>query len=468
MNKVIFSMVAAVVLCGVSLVSGQNAERIRPYKDNPRYWQYKGEPVLLLGGSKTDHIFLLEDLEEHLDEIAGAGANYVRNTMSQREGLELKAHKRLADGKFDLKRWNPVYWQRFENCLKWCRQRDIIIQIEVWDRFDYAQDHWLHSPWRPHNNVNYTSEQSGLANNYPAPAYRDRQPFFHAIPGMQGYNKKLDLIRKYQDEFVAKMLSYSLEYPNVLYCMNNETSTAPEWGRYWMKFIRDKAAEKGVEVYVTDMFDDGWKPHTSAKIKQAFESPEVYPFIDISQVNSRNFHEDHWQALMWFMEQRKKHPRPLNHTKIYSDGQTTWGSGTPRDGIERFWRNLTAGSASCRFHRPTSGIGLNDIAKACIAAARKVEKHVKFWDIEPRMDLLSDLEADEAYLAAGPGEQYVLYFTEGGSVGLNLRDHRGKFQLRWINIQTGDWANRITVAGGKAVTINAPSKSPWVATIVRQ
>jgi hypothetical protein len=171
---------------------------------------------------------------------------------------------------------------------------------------------------------------------------------------------------------------------------------------------------------------------------------------------------------MWFMEQRKNHSRPLNHTKIYSDGQTTWGSGTPKDGIERFWRNLTAGSASCRFHRPTSGIGLNDIAKACIAAARKVEKHVKFWDIEPRMDLLSDLETDEAYLAARPGEQYVLYFTEGGSVGLNLRDHRGKFKLRWINIQSGDWADRTAVAGGKVVTINAPSKSPWAATIVRQ
>ncbi|MFH1716590.1 MAG: DUF6298 domain-containing protein [Planctomycetota bacterium] len=469
MKKVIFSMAAVALVFGTPLkANGQNAERIKPYNDNPRYWQYKGKPVLLLGGSKTDHIFLLEDLKEHLDEIASVGGNYVRNTMSQREGLELKAHKRLADGKFDLRQWNPIYWQRFSDCLKWCEERNIIIQIEVWDRFDFSQDYWQHSPWRPDNNINYTTEKPGLANNYPDHPSRDRQPFFHTIPGMRGYEKKLDLIRQFQEQFVSKMLSYSLEYPNVLYCMDNETSTSPEWGQYWMKFIKDRAAEKGVEVYVTDMFDDGWKPQSSEKLRQAFDNPEVYPFIDISQVNSRTFNEDHWKNLMWLMDQRKKHPHPLNHTKIYSAGETSFGSGTPKDGIERFWRNLIAGSASSRFHRPTSGIGLNDIAKACILAARKVETLIRFWDIEPRMDLLSERETDEAYLSARPGEQYVLYFTEGGSVGLNLKGHGGSFQLQWIDIRTGDWADKMAIAGDGVATIDAPDKGPWVAAIVRQ
>ena len=130
--------------------------------ENPRYWRYKGDPVLLLGGSKTDHIFLLDDLKAHLDEIRDAGGNYVRNTMSQREGVALKAHLRLPDGRFDLNQWNPVYWERFANCLAWCRERDIIIQIEVWDRFDYSQDMWQHSPWRPSNNINYTGEETGI------------------------------------------------------------------------------------------------------------------------------------------------------------------------------------------------------------------------------------------------------------------------------------------------------------------
>ena len=446
----------------------QNAERIKPYKDNPRYWQYKGQPVMLLGGSKTDHIFLLEDLEEHLDEIVGTGGNYVRNTMSQREGVDLKAHKRLADGKFDLNQCNPVYWDRFSNCLKWCSERNIIIQIEVWDRFDFAQEHWQISPWRPVNNINYTSEQTGLANNYPAPAWRDRQPFFHTIEEMSRYKKQYDIIRGFQERFVAKMLSYSLKYLNVLYCMNNETSTPEKWGQYWMKFIKDAADEKGVEVYVTDMFDDVWKPQSSAKLKQAFDNPKIYRFVDISQVNSRTFNEDHWNNLMWIMSQARKHPRPLNNTKIYSDGQTSWGSGTPKDGVERFWRDFLAGSASCRFHRPGGGIGLNDTAKACIHSVREVERLIRAWEVEPHMNLLSNRRADEAYLAAEPGKQYVLYFTDGGSIGLNLKGYKGKFELRWMDIGTGNWKGGTAIAGGKVVTIEAPGKGPWTAVIVRR
>ncbi|NIP27749.1 MAG: hypothetical protein GWN67_25050 [Phycisphaerae bacterium] len=478
MNKMTFSLIAIILLFGVSLKADakntdakrrkQNAHCIKPYRKNPRYWQYKGEPVLLLGASKTDHIFLLTDLKEHLDEIAAVGGNYVRNTMSQREGLDLKAHKRLENGKFDLTQWNPTYWNRFSNCLKWCSEKDIIIQIEVWDRFDFSQEHWQNSPWRPTNNVNYTPEQSGLANNYPVPPWRDKQPFFHSIPGMRLYSKQYDLIRQFQEKFVTRMLSYSLKYPNVLYCMNNETSTPQQWGQYWMNFIKKAAADKGVEVYVTDMFDDVWKPQSSDKLKQAFDNPQLYPFIDISQVNSRTFNEDHWINLMWIMDRAKKHPRPLNNTKIYSAGRTKWGSGTPKDGVERFWRNLIAGSASCRFHRPGGGIGLNDTAKACILSARKVESLVRFWQVSPRMDLLSNREDDEAYLAAEPHKKYVLFFTDGGSVGLNLKGAKNSFQLSWIDIRTGNRANKKPITGGKVVTINAPDKGPWVAAIVRQ
>ncbi|MFQ6097079.1 MAG: hypothetical protein ACE5O2_05070, partial [Armatimonadota bacterium] len=114
---------AAIAACQTESKAA-SSDRIQPYTKNLRYWQYKGKPILLLGGSKTDHIFLLDDLKEHLDEIAAVGGNYVRNTMSQRESRELKPHKLLPDAKFDLDQWNPEYWQRFANMLKWTAERD--------------------------------------------------------------------------------------------------------------------------------------------------------------------------------------------------------------------------------------------------------------------------------------------------------------------------------------------------------
>ena len=138
----------------------KNKNRIRPYEKNPYYWQYKGKPVLLLGGSKDDNLFQVPNLKEHLDLLVSVGGNYIRNTMSDRKdkGFEVYPFKRLPNGKYDLSQWNDEYWKRFKNLLKWTEQRDIIVQIEVWDRFDYT-DHggfktWGSNPYNPDNNIN--------------------------------------------------------------------------------------------------------------------------------------------------------------------------------------------------------------------------------------------------------------------------------------------------------------------------
>ena len=221
--------------------------------------------------------------------------------MSQREEKELKPHKLLPDGKFDLDQWNEDYWNRFENMLRWTAERDIIVQIEVWDRFDYSTNYWETSPWNPGNNTNYTYEQTGFAAQYPKHSSQDLQPFFHTIKAMPRYNKKLDLIRAHQEAFVARMLSYSLSYGHVLYCMNNETSTPAEWGQYWIEFIKARAADKGVSVCTTDMFDDAFQAEKAKHTPLIFNDAEHYMFADISQVNSRNYDEAHWDSLQWLL-----------------------------------------------------------------------------------------------------------------------------------------------------------------------
>jgi hypothetical protein len=170
--------------------------------------------------------------------------------------------------------------------------------------------------------------------------------------------------------------------------------------------------------------------------------------------------------MRWLVKQVKKHPRPANNVKIYGSGHTMWGSGRPQDGIERFFRDLIGGCASARFHRPGAGNGLNALAQAGIKAARKLESVIKMWDVDPQMGLLVD-RRDEVYVAAGAGGQYALYFADSGSVGLDLSADRGRFKLRWISVESGEWGEETLVDGGSVVTLFTPGQGGWAAALVR-
>jgi hypothetical protein len=251
--------------------------------------------------------------------------------------------------------------------------------------------------------------------------------------------------------------------------MDNETSTPYPWGQYWMQFIRDRAAEVGRKVFVTDMFDDFWKGENSTKVRLVFDNPQIYSFVDISQVNSRNFGQDHWDRMRWLIDQASVNPRPVNHTKIYGSGHTSFGSGSPKDGVERFWRNILGGSASARFHRPTSGNGLNDLAQASLKAVRNMEDRVKMWEVKADNELVLNREANEAYLALRPGEKYMCYFTDGGEIDLDLIGHPGTYQMDWIDLSKGDWVPEAssTVQGDSTVPIKSPGTGDWLAIITR-
>ena len=135
------------------------AKSIEIYSTIPAYWQYNGEPILLLGGSKDDNLFQIPALKEHLDLLKSVGGNYVRNTMSSRDPGNVWPFGKV-NGKYDLEKWNDEYWKRFENFLQLTQERDIIVQIEVWATFDYYRENWDVNPFNPKNNVNYYSVHS--------------------------------------------------------------------------------------------------------------------------------------------------------------------------------------------------------------------------------------------------------------------------------------------------------------------
>ena len=466
MNFIAPQLVAAFLLVTTFVNVFAADEALQPWKGNAWYWSYRGKPVLLLGGSDDDNLFQWpkKRLLPQLERLQKAGGNVIRNTMSDRKdkGFERYPFRQLDSGKYDLDHWDDVYWARFDRMLSETAKRDIFVQIEIWDRFDYVDhkgtNHWKIHPYNPSNNVNFTYEQSGFDKKYPDHPGKNKQPFFFTTPKQRNN----EVVLKYQQRFVNKLLDHTLKHGHVLYCMDNETSSAEEWGRYWAQFVKQRASRENKTVYVTEMRDD-WNLAGEGH-KQTFDHPELYDFVDVSQ-NNHNKGQKHWDNFLKVQKYLAGKPRPMNTTKTYGATGNKFGH-NDQDAIERFWRHLLAGAASVRFHRPDAGLGLNDKAVACIQAARKLEALIPLWSIGPASELLSQRDANEAYVAADKGRSYAVYFPSGGEIKLDLTAAKGQFMVHWINIESGKLGKQEEIMGGSAIALSPPNSNNWVAAIV--
>ena len=299
---------------------------LEPWGKDSWYWSYGNKPVLLLGASDDDNLFQWneESLLCQLDKLAAAGGNVIRNTMSDRKdkGFEIYPFKMLSNGKYDLNIWNDEYWLRLERLLRETVRRRIVVQIEIWDRFDYSDlddtNRWQIHPYNPENNVNYTVDESGLNTHYPDHPGANTQPFFFTTPEQRNNH----CVLFYQQKFVTQLMEVSLPFSNVLYCMNNESSGEEEWSKYWALFVKSHADRKQRKVYLTEMWDE-WDL-TAAQHRQTFDHPDLFGFVDVSQ-NNHNSGDQHWDNFLYVRKRLAIQPRPMNTTKTYGASGNKFG-----------------------------------------------------------------------------------------------------------------------------------------------
>ena len=417
--------------------------------------------MLLLGGSVEDNLFQIPDVEAHLDVLQTMGGNYARCTMSSRDAGNVFPFTKGLDGLYDLNQFDEEYWMRFEQFLGATKARDIIVQIEIWDRWDTTGPAWQTNPFNPRLNRKYTTAASGLAEEVGAVPFREANAFFYTIPALDDN----PVVLAFQKAFVEKLLSISLTFPNVLYCIDNETQALPQWGWYWADFIHDTAAEHDVAVYVTEM----WEPHALTHPWHQFTLTERgrYQFFDASQ-NTHLNGDAHWRALrnLHLELGQSGNPMPINVVKTY--GANTFEFGRHTDAIERFWRHIFCGLASTRFHRPPTGIGLSDTAQTHIFGARAFADRFNIFDSFPRTEWLHNRSPNEAFCLVNEGVEYAVFFPDGGDVRLTLGGIiHDKVHLTWLNINTTTWSSitEIEVERG-SIRLATPAESGyWLAHI---
>lgn len=438
-------------------------DRIRPYDANPFYWQYKGKPVVLLGGSVEDNLYQEPDIERQLDLLAACGGNYVRCTMSSRDAGNVWPFERdQKTGRYDLERPNGEHWDRFERFLSLTAERDVIVQIELWDRFDFARGPWQENPYNPRNNINYTAEDSRLVERIDTHPAHNESRFFYTVPALDRNERVL----RYQQAQVDETLRRALPRGNVLYCMDNETCGDPAWGAYWSEYVKGRANEAGVEVHTTEM----WDAHDIAmpEHESTWKHPETYSFCDISQ-NNHSPASRHWENMQWFRQRiaESGHVRPINTVKIY--GANTGGYGNGRDGQERFWRNIIGGLAGTRFHRPASGLGLSETAQAHIRSLRMLLEEIDIFRCEPHNDLLQKRSWNEAYCTAEPGVAYAVFFTDGGDLHLDTSAVPAgrEIAVHWLDILASAWqpVRRIPAGTDRSHLVTPRETGYWAALV---
>jgi hypothetical protein len=464
MKSVWRGLVLALVLLGTGRAAVSVAtDGIRIDPANPFYFQYDGQPVLLLGGSSgppdalnDEGMFLWPDPIGSLDKLKAAGGNLVRCLMSGRlRGEPLWPYARI-DSRYNLDIWNEEYWLLFQRFLTETKARGIVCEIEIWATFDYARLPWTKNPLNPTNNVNYTAAETGLPVSVDSHPVQSRNAFYHVIPEENNIGRVLE----YQRRFVDKLLSYTLEHDHVLYCMDNEIGGSSKWGAYWAKHVREVARVAGKSILITEMFD----PHDLSHplFEEIVGHPEIYDYIEIAQ-NNHQTGQTHFDKILEMRQRIAAHPRPLSNVKIY--GRTGPPFGTSKDGVDRFWRNIFGGCASARFHE--KHLGDTELGLRMIRSARAVTGAFDLFHSNPRNDLLRDREADEAYCLANPGKEYAIYFPDGGKVRLDAKALIGEADVRWYDIDVGKWSVSHRVQGGAVMDLTAPRPGPWAALVTR-
>lgn len=476
------------------------AEAIKPSSANPYYWDYKGSPTMFLGGSWQDNLHAFPtNLEAHLDTLVSVGGNYVRNAMSHRdEGNEFPYVRTSGSaplGTYDLNQYNSAYWDNLDNFLKLCYGRDILVQIEIWETWDYHVYHqkqggWKYQPFNPARNSNYTASETGMpTSRSTAPTVNPSgHPFFNTVPGLS--DSQTERVLPYQEAFVDKMLSISLKYPNVLYTMNNETGEEDEWGLYWANYVESEAAAQGKTVYVTDMRRN--VNITAPDHQRVYKDPNNYSFLDISQNNKQEDPNLHWDRFMYVRQMLEDDPariRPINNNKLYSNRGSEWGDYLP---IERYFRSILAEAASVRFHRPHKidgtpdgvyvidpdmqmyirtgiGMGLSPNAQTTIQAARMLADEVNLLGLEPDADhsiLPGRSSGDATFAARNDGEEYLVLFhgVSPSSISVDLSSAPGNVEVKWLDVYDASWVPATHLSGGSTVSLKRPGGlSQWMA-----
>lgn len=207
---------------------------------NPHYFLFRGRPaVLVTSGEHYGAVINLDfDYKLYLKTLAADGLNLTRlfsgnyreqpgafhiagNTLAPAPGRFLTPWPE-TNGRFDLTRWNEVYFVRLREFLAEASRLGIVVELNLFCPF-YEDSMWDVSPLNTKNNVN------GIG----------------AVPRTDAFTLKDERLVQVEDALVRKLVTELREFDNLYYEIANEPyfgGITPDWQRHIARTIASAEA----------------------------------------------------------------------------------------------------------------------------------------------------------------------------------------------------------------------------------
>ncbi len=225
------------------------------YPENPRYFEYKGKPVILITSAEHYGAVLNLDFDYklYLETLSKEGFNYTRifagtylepvdnifgiekNTLAPQPDRYIAPWEK-ENGKYDLEQFNPEFFVRLKDFISEAREREIIVEVTLFSSI-YAENAWDLCPFNGRNNVNGVGDISFKKANT-----LDNGGLLH-----------------HQEMFVRKVVGELKEFENIFYEVQNEP-----WA--------DNGSFAGNVNQEDDVFSRPWQK----KVEVASEASELW------------------------------------------------------------------------------------------------------------------------------------------------------------------------------------------------
>lgn len=440
-------------LATAAQTAGAGEPPISLHPENPHYFLFRGEPTILVtSGEHYGAVLNLDfDFIPYLDELAARGFNQTRtfsgtyrevpgsfnirdNTLAPKEGRYQSPWVQTDDGKFDLDRFDPAYFERLRSFIAAAGERGIVVEYVLFCPF-YEEILWEVNPMNARNNLSGAGE----------------------IPRTEAYaTAHNDLLEK-QLQFVRRAVGDVRDFDNVYFEVCNEPYFGGVTGEWQDRIIAEIVAAE------QDLDAKHLIARNIANDKAVITDPN--PAVSLF-----NFHYAHPDAAL----------DNYGLNKALGDDETGFDGNDDAPYRKEGWKFLLSGGSlysnldysftpdaedgSAPVAAPTPGGG-GPALRTQLSVMKRFLEGFDFLRMHPDASVVRARPADSrTYALVEPGRQYAV-FVDGGAGGeLAVDLPEGRYRAEWIDTRSGEVAGAEDLDhGGGRATLESPKYSEDIA-----